>query len=165
VKRFDIILLIFLVLSGLLGWEFGLVRSLFSWAAFFLGIALAGRFYRRLSTSVFGNIAQPGIAMVISFVTIFVFVIIIIDIPGFWLDRLIADSMLNWVNKIGGAVFGLLTGGFTLGAVLAIILRFFGNQTFITKSAIASFLADKFLLVLKLLPGKFNVLGSIFPFK
>jgi membrane protein required for colicin V production len=141
---------------------FGLVQSLFGWVALILGIVLASHFYRRLSKSVFGRFFKPGVATVLSFIIIFVVVVVIMSILAVWLNKLVTASMFNWVNKFGGAVFGLLIGCVILDALLAIILKFFGNQTFITKSAIASFLIDKVSLLLKLLPGEFNVFHSFF---
>ena len=158
----DIILLVLLVLSVLGGWKSGLVRSVFGWVALILGIVLASHFYRPLSETAFSHLFQPGVASVLSFIVIFAVVVVIVGILATWLDRLVTASMLNWVNKFGGAVFGLLTGCIFLGALLAIALGFFGTQTFITESAIASLLVDKFPAVLALLPGEFDAVRSFF---
>ncbi len=162
---FDIILLVLLVLSVLGGWKSGLVRSVFGWVALILGIVLASHFYRPLSETAFSHLFQRGgggLASVLSFIVIFAVVVVIVGILAIWLDRLVTASILNWVNRFGGAVFGLLTGCIFLGALLAIALGFFGTQTFITESAIASLLVDKFPAVLVLLPGEFDVVRSFF---
>ena len=96
------------------------------------------------------------------FLIIFIFAIGAIGIVIVRLNQLVTDSILNWVNKFGGAVFGLLIAAIILGALLAIILKLLGDQTFITGSIIASFLLDKFPVVLSLLPSEFNAVRSFF---
>ena len=158
----DIILLILLVPPALLGWKFGLIRSVLGGVALIIGIVLASRFYLQLANSVFDRVFQQNVAIVLSFVVIFVFVFGTMGIVIVRLDNLVTASILNWVNKLGGAVFGLLIGGIILGALLVIITKFFGDQDFITESAIASFLVNKFPLVMVILPNSFNGVRSFF---
>lgn len=161
----DIILLIFLVPPVLLGWKFGLIRSVLGWVALIIGIVLASRFYILLADSVFDRVFQPNVAIVLSFLVIFVFAVVAIGIVIVRLDNRVKASILYWVNKLGGAVFGLLIGGIALGALLIIILKFFGDQGFISESAIATFLVDKFPLVMAILPNGFNGVRSFFNWK
>ena len=158
----DIILLILLVPPALLGWKFGLIRSVLGGVALIIGIVLGSRFYLLLADSVFDRVFQQNVAIVLSFVVIFVFVFGTMAIVIVRLDNLVTASILNWVNKLGGAVFGLLIGGIILGALLVIITKFFGDQDFITESAIASFLVNKFPLVMVILPNSFNGVRSFF---
>lgn len=158
----DIILLILLVPPALVGWKFGLIRSVLGGVALIIGIVLASRFYLQLANSVFDRVFQQNVAIVLSFVVIFVFVFGTMAIVIVRLDNLVTASILNWVNKLGGAVFGLLIGGIILGALLVIITKFFGDQDFITESAIASFLVNKFPLVMVILPNSFNGVRSFF---
>ena len=130
----DIILLILLVPPALLGWKFGLIRSVLGGVALIIGIVLASRFYLQLANSVFYRVFEQNVAIVLSFVVIFVFVFGTMAIVIVRLDNLVTASILNWVNKLGGAVFGLLIGGIILGALLVIITKFFGDQDFITES-------------------------------
>lgn len=158
----DIMLLIFLVPSVLVGWKFGLIRSLFGLIALIVGIILASRFYSPLAVDILDRVFQPTISMVLSFFLIFIFVIVAIGIVIRRLDKLVTASILNWVNKLGGAAFGMLFGAIILGALLAIILKFFGDQPAITESTFASILVDKFPVVLSLLPNEFNAIRSFF---
>jgi membrane protein required for colicin V production len=154
--------LILLVPPALVGWKFGLIRSVLGGVALIIGIVLASRFYLQLANSVFDRVFQQNVAIVLSFVVIFVFVFGTMAIVIVRLDNLVTASILNWVNKLGGAVFGLLIGGIILGALLVIITKFFGDQDFITESAIASFLVNKFPLVMVILPNSFNGVRSFF---
>ena len=158
----DIVLLILLVPPVLIGWKFGLIRSLFGLITLIVSTVLAGRFCNPLANDVLGRVFQPSISLVLSFILIFIFAIVAFGIVIVRLDKLVTASILNWVNKFGGAVFGLLVGAIILGALLAFILKFFGDQTVISESAVASLLVNKFPLVLALLPGDFNVIRSFF---
>ena len=158
----DVVLLIFLVPSVLAGWKFGLIRSLFGLIALIVCIVLASRFYGPLAVDLLDRIFQPNISAILSFLIIFIFAIGAIGIVIVRLNQLVTASILNWVNKFGGAVFGLLIAAIILGALLAIILKLLGDQTFITGSIIASFLLDKFPVVLSLLPSEFNAVRSFF---
>jgi membrane protein required for colicin V production len=162
VNMVDIILLILLVPPVLLGWKFGLIRSVLGGVALIISIVLASRFYILLADSVFDRVFQQNVAIVLSFVVIFVFVFGAMAIVIVRLDNLVTASILNWVNKLGGAVFGLLIGSIILGALLVIITKFFGDQDFITESAIASFMVNKFPLVMVILPNSFNGVRSFF---
>jgi len=101
-------------------------------------IVLASRFYGPLAVDLLDRIFQPNISAILSFLIIFIFAIGAIGIVIVRLNQLVTDSILNWVNKFGGAVFGLLIAAIILGALLAIILKLLGDQTFITGSIIAS---------------------------
>jgi membrane protein required for colicin V production len=148
--------------SVLLCWKFGLIRSVLGWVALIIGIVLASRFYIIVADMVFNRVFHPNVAIVLSFLVIFVFAVVAMGIVIVRLDNLVKASILNWVNKLGGAVFGLLIGGIALGALLTIILKFFGDHGFITESAMASFLVDKFPLVMVILPNDFNGVRSFF---
>ena len=104
----DLVLLILLVPPVLIGWKFGLIRSLFGLTALIVSIVLAGRFYDPLANNVLGRVFQPSISLVLSFILIFIFAIVAFGIVIVRLDKLVTASILNWVNKFGGAVFGLL---------------------------------------------------------
>jgi len=158
----DIMLLVFMVPSVLAGWKFGLIRSLFGLIALIVGIVLASRFYSPLADDILDRVFQPSVSIVLSFFLIFIFAIVAIGIVIGRLDKLVTASILNWVNKLGGAAFGLLFGAIVLGALLAIILKFSGDQTVISESTIATLLIDKFPLVLSLLPSEFNAIRSFF---
>jgi len=67
--------------------------------------------------------------------------------------------MLGWVNRIGGAVFGLVLGAIICGAFLALWVEIFGAGEVIANSSLASILS-RFPSVLGLMPGEFGSTGS-----
>ena len=69
--------------------------------------------------------------------------------------------MLGWVDKIGGAVLGLILGALSISAILAIIAKV-SNSSLITDSKFAGFFLDEFPLILKFLPSDFNTIRNFF---
>jgi len=81
----------------------------------------------------------------------------------FILVKLIIKSpVLGVIDKVGGAILGLLLGAIFMGAIMAIELKYFGPNDLITSSPIASFLVDKFGVVLGLLPSEFDSIRAYF---
>ena len=78
------------------------------------------------------------------------------------LSKVVEAISLGWVNRLGGAVFGLFFGALLLGSVLALWVKFFGAGPAISGSGLASLLLDKFPVVLALLPGDFDAVRSFF---
>jgi membrane protein required for colicin V production len=69
---------------------------------------------------------------------------------------------LTWLDRLGGAVFGLVAGMLLCGAVLAIWVKFMGIGATVAGSALASFLLEHFPVVLGLLPAEFDSVRSFF---
>jgi len=66
------------------------------------------------------------------------------------------------VNRLGGALFGLVLGAILCGALLATWVRFLGITGAIVESTLARILLDYFPLVLALLPDEFDAVRSFF---
>jgi len=156
----DIVLLVLLALSALNGLTQGLIRAALSLAGIILGVILAGRFYQPLS-DLFGFISNEHIADIAAFLIILIGVMLLTYLLALLLTKVATVTMLGWVNRLGGAVFGLLVGTIFLSALLATWVKFFGSDT-VTSSAIASFLLDKFPLILALLPPDFDAIRDFF---
>ena len=156
----DIVLIIYLIISIISGFGQGLVRSVLSIVGLIVGIVLASNFYQQFA-GVLGFISNRDIAEIVAFIIILGVVMIAAAILGSLLKNLLKALMLGWVDRLGGAVFGLLLGALSASAVLAIILKL-TNTDLIANSAIAGFLLDKFPLVMGFLPSEFDVIKDFF---
>ena len=153
-------MLVLLALATLNGLFQGLIKAVLSLAGIILGVILAGRLYQPLS-NVLDFINNESAADIIAFLIILIGVIIIAALLSRLLTKVATITMLGWVNRLGGAVFGLLLGGIFLSALLATWVKFFETDA-VTNSAIAGFLLDKFPLVLALLPEDFDAVRDFF---
>ncbi|MFC1939505.1 CvpA family protein [Chloroflexota bacterium] len=157
----DIALTVILVVSIAGGLKTGLIKAVLSLAGLIVGVILAGRFYGPLSEQL-TFIPQAGVAKIVAFAIIMVGIMVIASVSALFLKWLASVTMLGWVNRLGGAIFGLLLGAMFCGAMLATWTKFFGTGGVITESALAIILVDRFPAVLALLPEEFDVIRSFF---
>ncbi len=157
----DIIILVIVVVSVFLGLRIGIIKAALSLAGVIVGVILAGRYYVPLAEQL-TFISQEDVAEGVAFAIILIVVMVIAGILATFLKWAASAVMLGWVNRLGGAVFGLVLGAILCGAVLAIWVKFFGIAGVISQSSLAAILLDRFPAVLALLPEEFDAIRSFF---
>lgn len=156
----DIVILVPIAINAFVGLGKGLIRMVLSLVGVIIGVVLAGQFYDTVG-SWFGFFGNEDIANVLGFILILGVVMVIAEILARFLRGVITVALLGWVDRLGGAVLGALIGVIFVSAALAVWAKFFGSDA-IAESAIASFLLDKFPLVLGLLPAEFDSIKDFF---
>ena len=157
----DIVFIVIILLFGMMGLWKGAISAVFSIAGLVGGIALAGRYYQTLAIIVSPSGAiWSGIA---AYVIILVATLIVASIMGWLIARLVHITMLGWVDRVVGFVFGACVGGMLCGAVLAITSKYLpGAEQAISHSAMAKLLMEQIPLLLALLPGEFDFIHDFF---
>ena len=157
----DIVIIVVLGLSIFTGWKTGLLKALCSLAGLIVGISLAGRYYITLSERL-TFIPQEKAAEIVAFAIILVGVVLVAGLLGLLLTWIISSVMLGWVNRLGGAVFGLAMGALSISALLAVWVKFLGMNQIVSDSGLASMLLNQLPAILALLPPEFDVIRSLF---
>jgi membrane protein required for colicin V production len=157
----DIVLLILMAISTLVGLKVGLIKAVLSLAGVIVGVVLAGRFYVSLAEHL-TFISQPGLAKIAAFAIILIGVMVVAAVLASLIKWAVSAMMLGWVNRLGGAVFGFVLGAIFCGALLSIWVKFIGISEPVHGSALAVLLLDNFPLILALLPGEFDSVSSFF---
>ena len=157
----DIVILVLLALLVFRGLTQGLIKSLAGLLGLIVGVMLAGRYHEQLAGSLFDFISNPDWANIAAYVAIILAVWIVFAILAGILTKLTSIIFLGWVNRLGGALFGLLMGMFIAGAALAAWAKFFGGDA-LADSFMAGFLLDKFPFILSLLPSQFDSIKEFF---
>lgn len=157
----DIIIIVVLIISTIFGLRTGIIKAALSLAGLIIGVILAGRYYTPLSEQL-TFIPQAGVAQAVAFAIILIGVMVIAGVLAKLLKWATSLVMLGWVNKLSGAVFGLVLGAIFCGALLAIWVKFLGIESIIAQSVIATVLLDRFPVVLALLPDEFDAIRSFF---
>jgi len=156
----DIILIVILFIPTFIGLRKGLIKTVLSFIGLLVGVVLAGRLYEPVSR-IFGFISNENAAKIIAFVLILALVMV----AAFFLARLLKSVikvvMLGWVDNVGGATFGFLSGFILLSAILATWVKLFGSGL-VTESFIAEVMLDNFPLILGLLPSDFDAIREFF---
>ena len=156
----DIIIIIYLIIAVISGVVQGLIRAVLSIVGLIVGIILAGKYYSQLGNTL-AFIHNSNVANIVAFVIILLVVMAIAALIAFLFRSIIKAVMLGWIDRLGGAVFGLLLGILSVSAILAITVKL-TNSSLITDSALASFLLDKFPLIMGFLPKEFDPIQNFF---
>jgi membrane protein required for colicin V production len=157
----DIALLVVIGITALVGLRIGIIKAVLTLIGMIVGVILAGRFYVALAGSL-TFIPQETLARVVAFAIILIGVVLFASIIAGVLKWLTSIILLGWVNRLGGAFLGLIMGAIFCGALLAIWTKFLGIAEPIAESALATFLLDRFPMVLALLPEEFDSVRSFF---
>ena len=156
----DLVIIIALLASIILGLMQGFARTLFSLVGTIVGILVAANFYVHLA-KLLKFISNPDIANIVAFAVILIVIGIIAALIGSALKALLTAMNLGCADRIAGGVLGLIVGALFISAILAGFVRFFGSGP-VTDSLIAGILLDKFPVVLGLLPSEFKAIRDFF---
>lgn len=154
----DSLFAILLVLACIKGYSKGLIVALFSIAGFILGIAAALKLSsfvaEKLSSSI--NLSAKWLPFV-SFLLVFIAVIILVNLGAKLLQRSFEMVMLGWANRIGGIILYVLLYSILLSVFLfyAIQLRFINAET-VTASIV-------YPIIEPLGPKVINSMGAVVP--
>jgi membrane protein required for colicin V production len=157
---FDIILIIALALTTLLGIWRGLISMVLPLIGLIIGIIVAGQHYGTVGGWL--PIDNPEHAKWAAYAIIILVFLIVFGILAFSLSRFIKWTPLGWVNRLGGGIFGFATGALFLAAILAACVKFEFGEGIIHGSGIAQLLLDWLPVVLGLLPGEFDAVQEFF---
>ncbi len=158
----NIVIIVALAISTFLGLRMGIIKAVLSLVGVIVGVVLAGQYYVALADVLPFFSETSDAAKVVSFAIILIVVMVIAAVAARFLKWAASVMMLNWVNRLGGAVFGLALGAIFCGALLAIWVKWLGVGSTITESIVSAFLLDKFPLILALLPDEFDAVRSFF---
>jgi membrane protein required for colicin V production len=157
----DIVLLVVLIISVVMGIRAGIIKVLFTLAGGIIGVVLAGRFSDSLGSKM-TFISDSGTAKIVAFIIILLLVMAAALILAFVIKKVASLVLLGWIDRIGGGILGLVLGAIFCGALVTIWVKFQGSSSAVTDSAISGFLVDKFPLVLGLLPSDFDSVRNFF---
>ena len=121
----DIIIAILLLLFGIKGFRKGLIIEVVTLLAFAVGIYGAMHFsdFTAEHLQDFVEI-NPKYLNTIAFVLTFILLVLLVNLIGRWVTNLIKAMNLNFWNKLGGFVFGVVKG-VLLCSVLVLVLNNF----------------------------------------
>ncbi len=115
----DIAIIVVMAVAAFMGLRIGIIKAVLSLAGLIIGVLLAGSYYTSFSGQL-TFISQANVAKVVAFAIILIGVMVIAGVLAWFLKRVASIMMLGWVNRAGGAVFGLVLGAIFCSALLAI---------------------------------------------
>ena len=156
----DIVIIVYLCLSVIVGFMQGFIRTVLSIIGLIIGIILASHFYKQLG-NILTFISNKNVANVVAFIIILLVVMIVAAVIAAILRSIIKAIMLGWVDRLGGAVIGLIIGVLSISAFLAIIVKY-NTAMLLQILRLSGFFLNKFPVVLKLLPSDFSNISKYF---
>ena len=147
-----------IILACIKGYRKGLIIALFSFFAFILGIAAALKLSSVVAAKLSTNINASGKWLpVISFIAVFLIVVILVNLAGKIIQKSVETLLLGWVNRIGGMVFFIL-----LYSIIFSVFLFYAVQLhFFSETAIHS--SYTYTILQRFGPAVINILGNILP--
>lgn len=131
---FDIVVLGVIGILTIIGLWKGALKQFFGLLGVVAGYILAMRFYQLCSG--FLTSIHPGIARVTSFMAIFLASILVANLMGWAVGRLLGTSKLGFPSRIGGALLGFLKGCLVVTVTVMLINTYLpGDDTLFKNSS------------------------------
>ena len=147
----DIVVVVVAGIVAMMGWKVGGLHMVVTGAGTLVGIALASRQHERVEPLFSRFIDSQNGAEIAAFATIFVLVMIASILASFLAGAILRTLMLGWADKVAGVGLGVVVV-FAVGSAIFSAIQSYpvhGLDNYIDDSALGSFLADKFDMVLR----------------
>jgi membrane protein required for colicin V production len=108
---FDILFVLFIGCGFWWGYQKGIIYSVFSLAAYFIGIIAALKFSYVAVKFLNGtlNLGPKGMAIV-AFILVFILIVLLVRVVAWALEQILKSFSLNLVNQlIGGTIFAVIS--------------------------------------------------------
>jgi membrane protein required for colicin V production len=108
---FDILFVLFLGAGFYWGYQKGIIYSVFSLAAYFIGIIGALRFSYVAVRFLHGSLSLgPKATAIVAFIIMFLLIVLLVRVVAWALEQVLKTFSLNIANQIaGGAVFSIIS--------------------------------------------------------
>ena len=155
----DIIFVILIVLALIKGYRRGFIVAVFSFIAILVGLAAALKLStvvaKRIGDAV--NVSDKWLP-IISFLVVFVVVVLLIRLGAKAIERITETVMLGWFNRLAGII--LYAAIYT--TIFSILLFYLGQMKIISSETIQRSVAYPFIQPWG--PKVMNGLGALIPF-
>jgi len=150
----DVIFLIIISTTVLLGVIRGFVKSVLSMAFLILGIIFALMYYNDFSS--FFSIRNRNLSHFVSFITIFVVVIVIGSLITYLLRKLLVRGPLKSVDRLLGGVFGLIKGILYSSILVFALIVFPIDDNLLIESRLSPYFIKVVDLLFEVIPKDFS---------
>ena len=128
-NSFDILIITILAYGLIRGIFRGLIREISAIVGVLGGFYAAYSYYPRVANLISAWISNSAYLNIVSYLIIFSAVVIIVNILAIVIKYLLNIAYLGWVDRVCGALFGMIKGG------LAICVLFIALTAFLPKGA------------------------------
>ncbi len=134
----DIIIGVILILGLISGIARGFVRGLFGLAGLVLGVMIAAGNYEHAARTVLAFMPDERLRTILAFVVILLIVLVLFSLLGRLLSKAVHLAELGWMDRLAGAVLGLLTASILSGMLLMLaVVGGVHGERFLVESILA----------------------------
>ncbi len=146
----DILLIVIIAGFIIIGIARGGIRGIFGLLGIILGIFGASRIYKGFA--IYLHISNPQIARAVSFIILFLVIVILVQLLGLLLRRATHFLGAGFLDRLLGLVLGTLKGTLFAGAICFFLILFPQGRNAVEDSKIAPIILTELHLLRKLFP-------------
>lgn len=121
---FDIVLLVIMGTSILVGYKVGLLGAFFNVIGLVVGVFLAGHLSDDIAEMLTDSVSNDTVATVIGYAVIVIGTFIAAQTIRGIIKRILNMVFLGWIDSVGGLLLGLAAGVVLIGALLTVVVRY-----------------------------------------
>jgi len=134
----NLVILAVVAIFVIFGLRLGFIRWLAATLGIFIGFWMAAHKYYVLEKFFSGIFHAEYQIRIISFIAVFLIFFLIFILLGYLLRKIVNLAMLGWLDRLLGAIFGLINGLVFIWILLILIVAFQPNfNRVVTKSILA----------------------------
>ena len=118
----DLVILATVLLAAILGAKIGLLRALVLFGSFVVATILAKAAAPLPASALEGVIQNRDIRLALGFVILFILILIVLNIIGAIVCKVIDFTPLKWIDRGIGGILGLLAGVIFVGVVIIFMI-------------------------------------------
>jgi membrane protein required for colicin V production len=153
---FDWFLVVMLVVSTIMAFLRGFIRTLFSFCGFIFGLVLASWNYLALAEHLHRWIASFVVAEIVAYIAILAVVIMLFHILAAIVRKTVAAIGLGFIDRLLGAAFGFFRGCLVGVAAMIALAAFAPDSTWVKHSQLAPYFLDGAHAVSFVVPESFQ---------
>jgi membrane protein required for colicin V production len=114
----DVVIIVVLLIGFFSGIGRGFVRGIFGLVALVVGLMIASGNYQRLADAALRFMPGENGPEILGFVVIFLVVVLLVGLIGRIISRALRHVSLGWLDRLAGAVLGLVVASVILSVIL-----------------------------------------------
>ncbi len=149
----DIFIISGIALSIIYSFFRGIIKEVFSVLAIVIGLVVAARTYPLLVRPINELVHNSRLAGILGFLAIFFLLSFSISLIGKNVRKLLKIMFLGWIDRLGGAIFGLVKGIVVACVIIMLLVAFFPPDTpFLRTSKATPFIISFSTFLIHLIP-------------
>ena len=153
---FDWFLVVMLVLSTIMAFLRGFIRTLFSFCGFIFGLVLAGWNYLALAEHLHRWITSFVVSEIVAYLAILGVVVMLFHLLASVTRKTVAAVGLGFIDRLLGAGFGFFRGCLLGVAAMIALAAFAPDSTWVKQSVLAPYFLDGAHAVSFVVPERFQ---------